>query len=56
MGSTGLFGADHLHQTLIEIKGVVNSEKVDYAAISQLIRLAQEQMRGYQEESEAQLD
>jgi hypothetical protein len=55
MGSTSLFGADHLHQTLIEIKGIVNSEKIDYASISQLIRLALEQIQAYQEESETQL-
>ena len=55
MGSTSLFGADRLHQTLIEMKGVVNSEKVDHASISQLIRLAQEQVQAYQEESESQL-
>ena len=55
MGSTSLFGADRLHQTLIEMKGVVNSEKVDHASISQLIRLALEQIQAYQEESENQL-
>ena len=55
MGSTSLFGADRLHQTLIEMKGVVNSEKVDHASISQLIRLALEQIQAYQEESEGPL-
>jgi two-component system sensor histidine kinase EvgS len=55
MGSTSLFGADDLHQTLIEMKSIVNSEKIDHANLSRLLRLAQEQIQAYQEESEAQL-
>ena len=55
MGSTSLFGADHLHQTLIKMQSVIGSEKVDYATISQLIVLAQTQILAYQEDNEVEL-